>query len=89
VVRKHALEVCVSDNFACMTFLDESLKGDTMTICSPENKKCSSIKKLKEPEDDNVQQLLAHGKEMLKIMTDAAIDCKQQIKLLFLTNKKD
>jgi hypothetical protein len=63
-------------------FLDESRKGDKITICSPENKECSSIKKRREPEDNNVQQLLAHGKEMLKIMTDAAIDRKQQIKIM-------
>jgi hypothetical protein len=62
-----------------VTFLDESLKGDTTTLCSSNGKEQSSVKKRKEGEEDSIQHLLEQGNKMLKIMTESAIDRKKQM----------
>jgi hypothetical protein len=55
--------------------LDESLKGDTTTLCSPDQH--SSSKKKRVSDDSNMQQLVEQGNKMLKMMAETADDQKK------------
>jgi hypothetical protein len=59
-----------------VAFLDDSIKGDTTTLCSPDSEQQLSHKKKRDLDDVNIQTIMKQGNEMIKIMEDSAKDRK-------------
>jgi hypothetical protein len=60
-----------------VTFLDNALKGDTTTICSPMSDDKSSVKKNKATEDNYLHTLVDQSRKMIRLMADSANDRKK------------
>jgi hypothetical protein len=62
-----------------ITFLDETIKGDTTSLCSPDGLLKSSGNKKREVEEDGMKLLMEQGNKMLELMADSANDRKRMM----------